>query len=833
MNRHTTESYFQFPRLFRVWILSLLILFLPGSGRIQAQAETTLGGTVTTQEGAIYLPGVEVTLINTLTAQQAAATVSDDLGRFDFGRLAPGVYQVTAGLVGFQEAVLRVELKPGDALEVKLDLEVARPEETVEVVGETQTSVPETGTSQQHIQGDMIDIAPIAGEDFRDLLPVLPGVVRSADGLLSIKGGDPTQNNLLINGANVADPATNHLGAYLPADAIDSADVLPNPYAPQYGRFSAGMVQIQTVQGNNKWHFTGNNFAPRLKERNGTYPFGIEAWTPRIGFRGPLVKDRLYFAQNLNYRYVVSLVDTPRIPETEGDTRLESLLSFTQFDAPLNARHHLTGTFSFFPRKLDFVNLDSFNPQQVTPSFDQGAYNIALRETAVLSSSAVLESLLSYTSYDIRIYGQGNREMELFPEMNSGHYFNRQERETRTLQWKETVNLLRSDWGGEHLFQMGFDLIHARLDGGEENSPVNVRRLDGTLSERIEFSGPTSQRLRSTDFALFLGDRWRVNDRLVLEPGVRFDRDGVLENNHLAPRLGFVFQLLPEARGVLRGGAGLFYDRTPLYAGVFGSLSERRITRFAADGQTLQGRPLHFTHRLAQDLDTPYSLTWNLEYDHRLTNNLILKTNFLRRRGFHEFLIDPLQGGSSGALLLDTRGRSTYWEWEWTARYGLGEKHELLFSYVRSRSKRDLNSFDTFFGNFRRPIIRANEFSLGDTDAPNRFLFRGTFPLLEKWTVAPLLEIRDGFPYSLIDEEREFVGTRNRGGRFPVSASLGLRILRWIKVGGIKARVGVRVINALNHFNPRDLQNNIHAPSFGQAFNTVDREFRILFQIIE
>ena len=52
-------------------------------------------------------------------------------------------------------------------------------------------------------------------------------------------------------------------------------------------------------------------------------------------------------------------------------------------------------------------------------------------------------------------------------------------------------------------------------------------------------------------------------------------------------------------------------------------------------------------------------------------------------------------------------------------------------------------------------------------DAPNRFVFWGNFSVKYGITVAPVLDIRNGFPLSVIDEDRNFVGQRNRAGRFP------------------------------------------------------------------
>ena len=121
-------------------------------------------------------------------------------------------------------------------------------------------------------------------------------------------------------------------------------------------------------------------------------------------------------------------------------------------------------------------------------------------------------------------------------------------------------------------------------------------------------------------------------------------------------------------------------------------------------------------------------------------------------------------------------GRSRYWELELTSRWLVGG-HEMNFTYVRSRSKGDLNVFNEYFGNFRNPIIRPNQFSVTETDTRHRFLFRGAFAV-QKWTVSPVFEARQGFPYSLVDQDLNFVGMRNEGGRFPNVWVLDLGIQR-------------------------------------------------------
>jgi hypothetical protein len=238
-------------------------------------------------------------------------------------------------------------------------------------------------------------------------------------------------------------------------------------------------------------------------------------------------------------------------------------------------------------------------------------------------------------------------------------------------------------------------------------------------------------------------------------------------------------------------------------------------------------RVVPFTYRLA-GMNSPSSLIWNVEFDRKVGEHLLFKVNHLRRRGDHEYLVRPTEAGGAGVLEVNSVGRSRYWELELTTRI-VAAGQEMYVTYVRSEAKADLNHFDRFFGNFRNPIVRANEFSLVDTDTPNRLLFRGSFTM-KGWMVSPLVEVRNGFPYSVVNEDREFVGARNRGGRFPIFKTLDLDVQRRIKVFGLTPRVGLRVFHLFGQFLPRDVQSNIDAARFGQFSNPIERQFGLTLQ---
>jgi hypothetical protein len=157
-------------------------------------------------------------------------------------------------------------------------------------------------------------------------------------------------------------------------------------------------------------------------------------------------------------------------------------------------------------------------------------------------------------------------------------------------------------------------------------------------------------------------------------------------------------------------------------------------------------------------------------------------------------------------------------------------------SYVRSRAIGDLNDFNSYFGNFQNPIIRPNERSLLPYDAPNRFVFWGNFAVKYGITVTPVLDLRDGFPLSNIDEDRNFVGPRNRAGRYPTFASLDMQVLKSLSAPGrfkekYRLRVGMKIFNVTNHFNPRDYQGNLASDEFGGFYNGVGRKYGMKFLI--
>jgi len=777
------------------------------SGRVVA--------TITGLEGTVRIAGVDVELRALDGNVVLAKTMTDGAGRVAFPDVPAGRYIIKATRPGFVPTdSTPFDVRTGAIAQVLLDINLTFVAPGVEVRAPTAAtqSVQPVSTSDM-LAGSVLDLAPLDGDDFQSLLPLLPGVLRGPDGRLRAKGGQPTQGALQISSTSLIDPSSGDFDLELPGQSLESVELLANPFAAEYGRFSTSVVQLRTRRGTNDWKWEPGNLIPRFRKGFRS----VRGFEPRFSVHGPLRRDRLFLAQDFQFRSVKdpvkSLPDEPEIALTSFD-------SFTRVDSVLSPRHTLGGLVVLFPREIEHLTMNTFRPPEVTPEFNQSGTSVGVQDRFALSPTMVLESTLAGRRFEINVNTDGRQPMIYTPETQQGSFFNDQEREVRSVQWVEALSLSVDKWRGQHLFKFGLDFQSSRYEGSSESRPIDIRRSEGSLAERIVPGSATTQDVTAAELALFAQDQWRIGPRVTLELGLRMDREDVVERVNWSPRGGVSVAVLPEGRGILRGGVGKFRQRTPLNVGAFEQFEPRVVTRFAPNGEPL-GPPASLVNVAAPDLRTPEAVTGNIEWNQRFGRRVLFKANYLKREGSHEYILEPQ--AAPGEIRLMSTGTSRYWELELTGRYLRGERRDLTVSYVRSHGDADLNNYDQFYGNLRNPILRANEHNLIPTDVPHRLLVRGTIGLPGQWDIAPVIEVRSGFPWSAVDEFQSFVGPRNRAGRLPRVHTIDFSLSRPWHVWKYRFRGGVKIYNLLGASAQRDVQSNVTSPAFGRFFNPLER----------
>lgn len=806
------------------WLALVLVLFVPvlvfGAGDGLA-----IRGTVV-DNGRLPLPGVMVKLSGNSISEQVV--YADESGKFEFPDLTAGHYTVTAELAGFQPVTAELDVTASGSRPLEMILAPSTTvSEAVTVNAEDEDVLKKTEPQQKtEIGAGTLRQVPLQGQKFQDVLPLVPAVVRGPDGSIHIGGARAAESSLLVNGSNVTDPVTGNFAIELPLEAVENVQVFTNPYSAEFGKFVGGVTKVSTKPGEDHFKFEFNDFVPRFHFTDGLKTEGLEAWTPRIRFSGPTGLRNLYYSQALTYNFNRTFMED--LPEGKDFIKTIAFDSLTQFDYIPSTQHQMTLTFSYYPQDTSHVGLSTFMPVASTPDLEQHGHNIGLQDRYFFENGAFLESSFSLKSYDVSVVPNDDVPLNIFtltPEGNTGRYFNYQDRDSDRISGVESYTSRQFHGWGTHQLLTGLELAHTSYAGITSYSQVDVRREDGSIYETTRFNSNGDLGHSGTEISSYIQDQWLPVEPLALSLGLRMDYDSVSGAANLSPRLALSYAPPAFPGTVFKSGVGFFYDKIYLNTADFEDYPSRTIDRYDESGQLISSRTI--VNRLDGGIRTPRSLTWNLEIDQKITPKVLLRTNFLTRHGDRQMLLEPV----GDVFLLTNNGTSRYWEWELTAEYRVNKETNLYFSYVRSHAKGDTNDFNTYLGNIQSPLIHENAYANLPFDTPSRFLFWGVIRAPLKVFVSPVLEIRNGFAYSAVDETQNFVGPRNEL-RYPAFGQLDLRITRTFRVmNKYDVTLGVKVLNALNHFNPRDVQNNIDSNAFGTFYNGVGRLFRGAFEI--
>jgi hypothetical protein len=825
---------------FQAWMLSQSMSAQGLAGKIKGTVSATAGDPSAQPE---LIPGARLALVNRDLQRAPLKAVTDETGNFAFLDLPAGSYTLTVDSDGLPTVKRAISLTAGATLIVEVLLTATVTEAVTVREEEGQLSTGETTTSNM-VRARKLEDLPLRADNYQSSLPLTPGVVRGLDGADHIKGTRAGQNSYTVNGADLTDPVNGNLAFDIPLEAAASVHVEANPYSAEVGKSTGGATNLETKTGGDKFKFGASRFFPTFHNIIGGK---IDSFRPRLTFEGPLIRQRLNFLQSVEYRF--SRIYVPSLTSPRDNSTAEAFNLFTQLDLIVNTRNRLKFAGALYPEKKRYVGLNTFNPQETTANTKQRGVLFSISEQAIFDGESFLSSLLSYKTFAFEVFGQGLTPLTLLPDGNTGSYFADTRRSAQRVQWQEQYFARSFALGGQHSLKFGAELDYTKMSGHFDFRPILIRRGDQSLSQRIEFSRPTSLERPMPEFGAFAQDRWVINKNLTLDAGLRFDRNGISRHNNVSPRLSILYLPFKNDRTTFRGGIGLFYDRSPLSSRYFefenlndddellnpsldivshSSFPVRVVTTYGTDGVTIIDGPREFANVIRGPLRDARAIRWSLQVDRTLTKHLTLRLGYLQRSTKNEPIIIP----RPSMLVLESRGRSQYRELQVLALYNNQRFRNWNVSYVWSRAQGNLNTTDNFLGDFPAFVIRPDQFGMLPFDVPHRFLAYGEVKAPFGITVMPALEIRSGFPFSFVDERLDFVGARN-SARFPAFLSLDASILKSFRVPFFDKRVraGVVVFNITNHFNPRDVQNNTGSLQVGQFFNSLGRSVRGKFEM--
>jgi hypothetical protein len=777
--------------------------------------------------------------------EQVKTGETDEVGHLLFANVKPGKYTMRgrmSGLAPVDKSDLDLSLPLTSVELVMLPLEPRR--ESVEVRG-TVIEVEENTSVPNKLPPDKARELPSRPTTVADVLPLTPGVVREPGGGVILSSSPEHRSALIVNSADVTDPATGQFGLTVPIDSVEVLNVYQTAYLAEYGRFTAGLVSVETKRGGDKWKWELNDPLPEFRIRS-FHLRGLKTATPRLNFEGPLIANKLYLSEGFEYAVRKTAVYTQPFPYNQK--REQGINSFTQLDWVASSSHLVTATFHAAPQRLGAVTMDFFNPLEATPDMSARNYTGTVFDRLTIWRG-LLENRFSVTKFDGSAWGRGINDLIIGPAGNTGNYFAEQSRTASRISGASSYSFAPIEHFGTHQFKMGGYLAGSEHLGDITERPIDI--VDALNRRLMQITFPRARNFEVDDVekSFFGQDHWIITSKFALDLGVRTESQQISGSFRVAPRGGFSFTPFTSTHTVIRGGFGFFYDRVPLNVYAFNRYPDRLVSYFDPQTGDLIDGPIRYVNTLGQNrvrfpfvsqkpIDgnfSPRSNIWSLQLEQPITRQLRLRATYLHNYGDGLVVVNrvaPDPTTNVGAYLLEGTGESRYKQFDVIAQYRLRTDRELFFSYTRSSATGDLNDFGRFLGTVPAPIIRENYYGRLPTDLPNRFLAWGVVRLPKKFQVAPVVEWRNGFPYLETNVYQDYAGTPYRD-RFPTFFSVDSRFSKDFQVSPKYAvRLSLSGFNLTNHFNPEAVHSNTADPVYGYFLGHRGRRFTMDFDFL-
>lgn len=708
----------------------ILVCALLASASLQGQVTTaTVYGRIIDPSGA-GIPQGDVTLQNEATNARISAT-SDEAGAFTAAFIPPGVYTITVEAKGFKtRRQAGVTLGPNQRLGLDYQMELGSVAETVEVTALTPLINTVSAEQREAKTETQMRELPLARRDWTQIIGLGTGVTEQGTGV-SLNGLPGAAFRLTVDGTDAeGDPEVPSLGMAqnfnpirtISLEAISEMDVTKGIPSAEIANTMSGAINIVTKSGSNNYHgsFFLNNQVEDLAGRPQFAlvrgPLVYNQFGASMG--GRIIRDRLFFfGVYEGYQQRRALTLTGQVPTAEFRARaIAAVPAYRPFlDLfPLPTSPPAPGAINaFFVRNAPNAGEDNHavfrTDYYLRPNLSMNARYTRGRPVVenpriIPSNSQVFTGIAESGTISF-IYSRPSWTNETRAGVNhnvvsrlDGIYSMRLAGITGNLGFGtagellyragETISLenVTGRTIGRHNIRFGVIFLrrNARRDNEEVPDLQYANEADflANIPSRIQVTwGVKPFQMTQWQLGGFLQDDFRVNRRLTLNLGIRYDyfsvpreRDGRLFNltelgrgplrppssiykadfNNFSPRVGFAYTLNESGKTVIRGGIGVFANPRNLLGGpteIVQNAIDQPFRRVFSRAEALQFPQLRYpvvnsevlplvlgqtvapSTIINVDFPNPYSIQMQLGLQQQLSPTLVLETSYVGTRG--------------------------------------------------------------------------------------------------------------------------------------------------------------------------------------------------------
>ena len=455
---------------------------------------------------------------------------SDLNGFFTIAKIDTGTYTIIVSSVGFEPSEKTVSILDGEITITKVYLnKKSRELKGVSISAKKEEKTFETKVGMTRITPKEMKLMPsIGGEaDIAQFLQVMPGVISTGDqgGQLYIRGGSPIQNKILLDGMTIYNPF-HSIGLYsvFETDAIRSADVMSGAFGVEYGDRTSAIVSVTTKDGNKKKHSGKVAINPILA---------------KLFVEGPIVKDKgdssvsVTYVASLKHSYLKSS-SNPLYGFMGEPYQTKLPYTFTDAYGKVSINSNTGSKFNVFGFTFnDRVNYANISDLKWN-SYGAGA-NFVITPG---SSASLVSGGVYYSDYKIGLTEADNR-----PRNSAINGFD--------------ANIKVTSYLKNHS-----EIIYGVEFTGFKTS-YQYYNFIGISQEQNDYT---------TQIGGFVKVKKNFGDKLIFEPGIRFQYYASIPVARFEPRLAMKYNASQNIRFKLAGG---YYSQN-----IISSKSDRDIVNF-------------------------------------------------------------------------------------------------------------------------------------------------------------------------------------------------------------------------------------------------------------
>ncbi len=592
-----------------------LIIILLTSPFLAAQTGE-ISGRIT--DGNNPVPSVNILVLNT-----GFGTVTDHEGKYRLKGIPQGKQTIRYSSVGYKTETRDVNILPGKIIEINITLE-----ETVIEVGEVRVTgmkkqeQRDTRTSLIDLSPRSAKILPGAGEDVMRTLQSLPGVLAPNDfsSQLIIRGSGPDQNLIIMDDVEIFNPYRLYgvISMFNP-DAVEDVNLITGGFPARYGDRLSAVLDVTNKEGNDAKAISGSLNASIIDANlvlEGKNPFSLKgSWmfNSRRTYYDliiePFVKNAGLVDQNVNFPNFYDFQTKIAIGPYNGNKFLINGIYSRDGVDIVSAKQRKTAD-SVGVTNVTLNNVASvawhFTPNTKFLNKVVGSYYT--NNGAAALNSEVLDPSLNREDFK-HIISDTLAPYLLYFKFNTDFTFQKYALDDHaTYLW------------GDNIFEAGagVDFLRTIIDFRFNIDP----ELKAFFSSNPQFRAVLTDLKDTRDdkrYHAYVQNNFSINNKLYLQPGLRFDYYDILRKAYIAPRMSMSYAL--DDLTTLRAVWGIYYQ-SPGYE----KLRDENVLYDLSDVYTRDlkaEQALHYILGIERWLDAEWSI--KLEGYYKDFNNLIVQ----------------------------------------------------------------------------------------------------------------------------------------------------------------------------------------------------------------